>query len=179
MIDGHYWNAYKINVILIIMLKSKVLCHVVGELPVSTMEITSEHTFTEYFNEHNVSYKDAANAFRSQADELLKSNPSPMCSRTPCNSTTRTYCLNKMLHDHCCCDFRHGKETFPWLPHSCYVGKTCKAIIGSCIAYTEIRDCCCNKAIAEKWKDTFSTSTRSTVHVSLSLALVLIVLITL
>lgn len=70
MIDVLHWSAYKINVILIIMLKSKVLCDVVGEFPV---EMPSVHDFTEYFIEHNVTQKDAITAFRLQADDLLKS----------------------------------------------------------------------------------------------------------
>lgn len=70
MIDVLHWSAYKINVILIIMLKSKVLCDVVGEFPV---EMPSIHDFTEYFIEHNVTVKDAINSFRLQQDDLLRS----------------------------------------------------------------------------------------------------------
>lgn len=71
MIDVLHWSAYKINVILIIMLKSKVLCDVVGEFPVETGPVV--HNFTEYFIEHNVTQKDAITSFRLHADELLRS----------------------------------------------------------------------------------------------------------
>lgn len=70
MIDVLHWSAYKINVILIIMLKSKVLCDVVGEFPV---EMPSVHDFTEYFIEHNVTVKDAIKSFQIQQDDLLRS----------------------------------------------------------------------------------------------------------
>lgn len=70
MIDVLYWSAYKINVIIIIMLNSKVLCNVVGEFPV---EMPSVHDFTEYFIEHNVTEKDAKHSFRLQEDDLLRS----------------------------------------------------------------------------------------------------------
>lgn len=73
MIDVLYSSAYKINVILIIMLKSKVLCGVVGEFPVTTIEMPSIHDFTEYFIEHNVSETEAAKSFRLHADDLLNS----------------------------------------------------------------------------------------------------------
>lgn len=42
----------------------------------------------------------------------------------------------------------------PWIPHSCYVGQkqNCKAKIGSCIAYTEYRECCCDRALIRRCK---------------------------
>lgn len=82
MIDVLHWSAYKINVILIIMLKSKVLCDgvVAGEHPVETgpspllpSSSASVHAFTEYFIEHNVTETEASIAFRLHADDLLKS----------------------------------------------------------------------------------------------------------
>lgn len=71
MIDVLHWSAYKINVILIIMLKSNVLCDGVGEFPVETGP--SVHAFTEYFIEHNITEKEAGNAFRLHANDLLES----------------------------------------------------------------------------------------------------------
>ncbi len=73
MIDVLHWSAYKINVILIIMLiKGKVLCDVVvGEFPVDVGP--SVHDITEYFIEHNVTEKDARTAFRLHAHDLLNS----------------------------------------------------------------------------------------------------------
>jgi len=64
-------------------------------------------------------------------------------------------------------------EKFPWLPHSCYVGEICKPITGSCILYTEIRECCCDRAIVKQWYNVFSSSPsmRSAVQLSLSLFL--------
>jgi len=171
MIDVLHWSAYKINVILIIMLNSKVLCDVDGEFPVNGQSV--QH-FTEYFIEHNITQKEAMTAFRLQADDLLKSKIPAWCARLPCNSTILRYCLGHgMLHDHCCCDSRHGKEQFPWLPHSCYVGEICKPITGSCILYTEIRECCCDRAIVKQWYNVFSSSPsmRSAVQLSLSLFL--------
>lgn len=77
MIDVLHWSAYKINVIIIIMLKSKVLCDVVGKFPVDSGRLSSSslsaQDFTEYFIEHNVTEKDAGTSFRLHADELLKS----------------------------------------------------------------------------------------------------------
>lgn len=46
-------------------------------------------------------------------------------------------------------------EQLPWLPHSCYVGENCRPIVGSCILYTDWRQCCCDKIIAEKCKLTY------------------------
>lgn len=70
MIDVLHWSAYKVNVILIIMLKSKVLCDVVGEFPA---EVPAVHDFTEYFIEHNVTEKDAQTSFRLHENDLLRS----------------------------------------------------------------------------------------------------------
>lgn len=41
-------------------------------------------------------------------------------------------------------------EQLPWIPHSCYVGDHCEPSIGSCIKYTEIRECCCDRVLAKR-----------------------------
>lgn len=43
-------------------------------------------------------------------------------------------------------------EQIPWIPHSCYVGERCLPSIGSCINYTEIRECCCDRVLAKRCK---------------------------
>lgn len=182
MIDVLHRSAYKINVILIIMLKSKVLCDVVGRFPVDVDRPTplSVQNFTEYFIEHNVTQRDAGISFRLHADDLLKKKAPAWCTRIPCTTKILQYCLGTdMLHDHCCCDSRHGREQFPWLPHSCYVGETCKPITGSCILYTDIRECCCDRAIAKQWETVFSSSTRTAVQMSFSLFLYVLAFVTL
>lgn len=74
VLHRRHWCAYKLNVILIIMLKSKVFCDAVGERSTEIGPAAVVHDFTEYFIEHNVTEKDARTSFRLQADDLLKSN---------------------------------------------------------------------------------------------------------
>lgn len=43
-------------------------------------------------------------------------------------------------------------EQIPWMPHSCYVPEKCKPSTRSCITYTEIRECCCDRVLAKRCK---------------------------
>ncbi|XP_055303476.1 uncharacterized protein LOC129569087 isoform X2 [Sitodiplosis mosellana] len=56
-------------------------------------------------------------------------------------------------------------EQIPWIPHSCYVGERCRASVGSCINYTEIRECCCDRVLAKRWKTIYSSGTMTAVNV--------------
>lgn len=47
-------------------------------------------------------------------------------------------------------------DPISWIPHECYIGKECKPRIGSCIKYTEYRECCCDRILAEECKSHFS-----------------------
>lgn len=172
--------AYKVNVILLIMISIKIESSIADEHKTTTIShgLTAgsfkDHV-EEYFIEHKVSEKEAAISFQHKADDLLKRDPPAWCA--PCTAEVKRYCLgNQMLQDHCCCDSRHGREQLPWLPHSCYVGEKCQPNIGSCIKYTELRECCCDREMAKQYKDIYSTSTRSHVAAILMIPLLLYLL---
>jgi len=122
--------------------------------------VIETQAFQEFFIEHNVTRTDAIKAFWEVGVKLLEDKPVPSwCRMIPCTAEIMQYCLGgRMLHDHCCCDSRHGKEELPWIPHSCYVGDSCLPNIGSCISYTEYRQCCCDRALAKQWKKIYSNA---------------------
>lgn len=43
-------------------------------------------------------------------------------------------------------------DPLSWIPHECYKGKECKPRIGSCFKYSEYRECCCDRILAEECK---------------------------
>lgn len=119
--------------------------------------------FVEYYIEHNINEGEAKRSFFETGIKLLDDKPLRWCME--CTRDIKIYCLQgKMLDDHCCCDSRHGTEQFPWIPHSCYVGERCSPSTGSCINYTEIRQCCCDRLLAKHWKEIFSSSMPTTTH---------------
>ncbi|CAH2094212.1 unnamed protein product [Euphydryas editha] len=74
------------------------------------------------------------------------------------------YCETRVLADHCCCERHYLPEPFPWLPHTCYVGPhRCRPLAQDCVRYTRLRDCCCYKKLAERWKSILSNSSRLSV----------------
>ncbi|XP_055303473.1 uncharacterized protein LOC129569087 isoform X1 [Sitodiplosis mosellana] len=126
--------------------------------------VKKEMPFVEYYIEHNVSQRDAKRSFFEIGIKLLDEKPLRWCMQ--CTDQIINYCLSgKMLDDHCCCDSRHGQEQIPWIPHSCYVGERCRASVGSCINYTEIRECCCDRVLAKRWKTIYSSGTMTAVNV--------------
>lgn len=52
-------------------------------------------------------------------------------------------------------------DQLPWLPHTCYVGDNCKPNMRSCMQYTEVRECCCDRIMAKQWRAIRSDATRS------------------
>ncbi|XP_049877616.1 uncharacterized protein LOC126374887 [Pectinophora gossypiella] len=117
-----------------------------------------EVRYEEYFVEHEVSTADARRAARAlNLDDIPDSRPG-------CGSCTRReleYCETRLLADHCCCERRFFPEPFPWLPHTCYMGRSrCKPLAHDCARYTRLRDCCCYKKLADRWKGILSSSTR-------------------
>ncbi|XP_031628179.1 uncharacterized protein LOC116343973 [Contarinia nasturtii] len=131
----------------------------------------------EYFIEHNISQGDAKRSFFEVGIKLLDEKPVPTwCMK--CTDYINNYCLSgKMLDDHCCCDSRHGQEQIPWIPHSCYVGMYCTPSIGSCINYTEVRECCCDHVLAKRWKTIYSDSARTTTNLFTQLVCVVLLII--
>ncbi|CAH2094211.1 unnamed protein product [Euphydryas editha] len=81
-----------------------------------------------------------------------------------CSRREMEYCETRVLADHCCCERHYLPEPFPWLPHTCYVGPhRCRPLAQDCVRYTRLRDCCCYKKLAERWKSILSNSSRLSV----------------
>ncbi|KOB69864.1 Uncharacterized protein OBRU01_16242 [Operophtera brumata] len=79
----------------------------------------------------------------------------PGCGK--CSRWEMEYCESNVLADHCCCERRYIPEPFPWMPHTCYIGpERCTPLAQNCAQYTRIRDCCCNRKLAVKWKGILS-----------------------
>ncbi|KAJ8713777.1 hypothetical protein PYW08_007397 [Mythimna loreyi] len=117
-----------------------------------------EVRYEEYFVEHDVSTADAR-----RAAALLDVNDIPVtrpgCGT--CSQREQEYCETRALADHCCCERRFVREPFPWLPHTCYVGaRRCRPLAHDCAQYARLRDCCCYRKLAERWKGILSKSTR-------------------
>ncbi|XP_026725697.1 uncharacterized protein LOC113492450 isoform X1 [Trichoplusia ni] len=117
-----------------------------------------EVRYEEYFVEHDVSTADARRAANG-----LNVNDIP-ATRPGCGSCSQReleYCETRVLADHCCCERRFVPEPFPWLPHTCYVGaRRCRPLAHDCAQYARLRDCCCYRKLAERWKGILSKSTR-------------------
>ncbi|XP_026490982.2 uncharacterized protein LOC113397053 [Vanessa tameamea] len=124
-------------------------------------ETVVEVQYEEYFVEHEVS-----TAAARQAAAVLKLDDIPE-TRVGCGVCTRReleYCETRVLADHCCCERHYLPEPFPWLPHTCYVGPhRCRPLAHDCVRYVRLRDCCCYKKLAERWKGILSKSSRVSV----------------
>ncbi|XP_069677850.1 uncharacterized protein [Periplaneta americana] len=98
--------------------------------------------------EHSVDEDDAA-----AAAALLQ--PDLEIGRPGCDVCTREeidYCTGpKVLEDHCCCDMRY-RESFPYVPHTCYLKPDCVPRAGDCDRYARLRFCCCDYYTGSKWK---------------------------
>ncbi|XP_055677070.1 uncharacterized protein LOC129786232 [Lutzomyia longipalpis] len=116
--------------------------------------------YEEYYLEHSVSQKDAKKSLKEIIEKSKNYQRPAYCGE--CTSSIQKYCLSPhLLHDHCCCDLRHGKEELPWIPHSCYIGQNeCKSSLGSCLMYAEHKICCCDQLLIEQWKSIFSHALR-------------------
>ncbi|KAG5887109.1 hypothetical protein JTB14_000742 [Gonioctena quinquepunctata] len=70
-----------------------------------------------------------------------------------CTEEDKRYCVSKgLIEDHCCCDKRYH-ETLPFIPHTCYLGRTlCKTVVSNCEEYSRLRTCCCQKLALIEWK---------------------------
>ncbi|XP_028167840.1 uncharacterized protein LOC114358156 [Ostrinia furnacalis] len=117
-----------------------------------------EVRYEEYFVEHDISTADA----RKAAAELhLDDVPSTRAGCGTCSRSEMEYCETRVLADHCCCERRFLPEPFPWLPHTCYVGPArCRPLAHDCVRYARLRDCCCYRKLAERWKSILSKSSR-------------------
>ncbi|XP_032521247.2 uncharacterized protein LOC116773005 isoform X2 [Danaus plexippus] len=115
-----------------------------------------EPQYEEYFVEHDVSTADA----RAAAQLLnLDDIPETRVGCGPCSRREMEYCESRVLSDHCCCERQFLPEPFPWLPHTCYVGPhRCRPIARDCTKYARLRDCCCLRRLAERWKSILSSS---------------------
>ncbi|XP_004924079.1 uncharacterized protein LOC101739255 [Bombyx mori] len=117
-----------------------------------------EVRYEEYFVEHDVSTGDARKAARALNVEDIP------VTRPGCGTCTKKeleYCETRVLADHCCCERRFLPEPFPWLPHTCYVGPNrCRPLAHDCARYARLRDCCCYRKLAERWKGILSSSGR-------------------
>ncbi|KAJ0173867.1 hypothetical protein K1T71_011016 [Dendrolimus kikuchii] len=124
----------------------------------ATEEGVLEVRYEEYFVEHEVSTADARRAARAlKLEDVPESRPG--CGT--CSKREMEYCETRVLADHCCCERRFIREPFPWLPHTCYMGPyRCKPLANDCARYTRLRDCCCYRKLAERWKGILSKSTR-------------------
>lgn len=114
--------------------------------------------FEEYFVEHEVSTGDARRAARAlNVEDVPETRPG--CGS--CSKREMEYCETRVLADHCCCERRFVREPFPWLAHTCYVGpRRCRPLAHDCVRYTRLRDCCCYRKLAERWKAILSKSSR-------------------
>uniref|UniRef100_A0A2A4K4Q2 CCC domain-containing protein n=1 Tax=Heliothis virescens TaxID=7102 RepID=A0A2A4K4Q2_HELVI len=126
--------------------------------PWSAGDTLLEVRYEEYFVEHDVSTADARRAANTlNLDEVPATRPG--CGS--CSQRELEYCETRVLADHCCCERRFVREPFPWLPHSCYVGaRRCRPLAHDCAQYARLRDCCCYRKLAERWKGILSKSTR-------------------
>ncbi|CAH2046125.1 unnamed protein product, partial [Iphiclides podalirius] len=123
-----------------------------------------EVRYEEYYVEHDVSTTDARRAAANldlledvdDTELLRRRRPQPLMGvRIGCGVCSRRdleYCETRVLADHCCCE-GPAREPFPWLPHTCYAGPApCRPLARSCVHYTRLRDCCCFRRLAERWK---------------------------
>ncbi|XP_011305632.1 uncharacterized protein [Fopius arisanus] len=102
----------------------------------------------DYVLEHEVSYDEAL----EKARELtLSKGPIPGCRS--CTHDEMTYCKDgSVISDHCCCDGGYHKA-FPFVQHTCRVGKkVCTVLAGDCAEYERLRECCCHSYLGSDWK---------------------------
>ncbi|CAF4796993.1 unnamed protein product [Pieris macdunnoughi] len=117
-----------------------------------------EVTYEEYFVEHDVSTADARAAAIALRLEDIPASPEG-CG--PCSRREVEYCETRVVADHCCCERRYLPEPFPWLPHTCYMGPhRCRPLAHDCVRYVRLRDCCCYRHLAQRWKAILSRSSR-------------------
>ncbi|XP_045502588.1 uncharacterized protein LOC123699638 [Colias croceus] len=115
-------------------------------------------SYEEYFVEHDVSTADAK---RAAAALRLDDIPATQDGCGECTRREMEYCETRVLADHCCCERRFLPEPFPWLPHTCYMGPhRCKPLAHDCVRYVRLRDCCCYRHLADRWKAILSRSSR-------------------
>ncbi|CAG4930340.1 unnamed protein product [Parnassius apollo] len=133
-----------------------------------------EVRYEEYFVEHDVSTADARAAARKlNLDDI----PSTQIGCGSCSRREMEYCETRVLADHCCCERRFLREPFPWLPHTCYLGPSrCRPLAHDCVQYVRLRDCCCYKQLAQRWKGILSRSSRAGVSGASLLLLSLLLL---
>ncbi|XP_053613432.1 uncharacterized protein LOC128676966 [Plodia interpunctella] len=121
-------------------------------------EALVEVRYEEYFVEHDVSTVDARRSARALHVEDV---PETQLGCGSCSRREMEYCETRVLADHCCCDRQVLPEPFPWLPHTCYMGPhRCRPLAHDCAQYERLRDCCCARKLAERWKSILSKSTR-------------------
>lgn len=123
-------------------------------VPLPYDNLKAEHPFVEYIFEHRVTKQEAISALVLINDSYFDAPQAPGCKAIPCTPKVMKYCLgSQFLNDHCLCEQWHAKEGLPFVPHTCYVGdEQTKASVGSCFSYNDIKECCCDRALARRWK---------------------------
>lgn len=179
--EVHY---FKQKIVIVFLVVLAYLPHVITNIVPNANDLSKQNTsmkkvpFVEYYIEHNVSEGAAKQSFFEVGVKLIDDKPMAWCPK--CTEDILNYCYSRsLLDDHCCCDSRHGKEQIPWIPHSCYVGvqEKCSPSTGSCITHTELRQCCCDRVLAKRWKSIYSSSMMTTANVLTVLVCVVMLII--
>ncbi|XP_063977778.1 uncharacterized protein LOC135162825 [Diachasmimorpha longicaudata] len=110
--------------------------------------VVNQYSEDDYVLEHEVTYDEALEKAR---DLTFPKGPIPGC-RT-CTNEEMTYCKDgSVISDHCCCDGGYHRA-FPFVQHTCLVGKkVCRLIAGDCAEYERLRECCCHSYLGSDWK---------------------------
>ncbi|XP_044597756.1 uncharacterized protein LOC123274251 isoform X2 [Cotesia glomerata] len=83
--------------------------------------------------------------------DRMKKGTIPGCKA--CTNEEMTYCKDgSVINDHCCCDSAYN-EVFPFVEHTCRIGRqACKIKVDNCAEYERLRDCCCLSYLGSVWK---------------------------
>ncbi|XP_037913018.1 uncharacterized protein LOC119652779 isoform X1 [Hermetia illucens] len=114
----------------------------------------TERTYEEYHMEHQVTKQEAIASLRAINETFFNAALPLGCKAIPCNQSIMKYCLGpQFINDHCWCEQGHEEEGLPWVPHTCYVGdRITETSVGSCFVYNEIKECCCDRVLAKRWR---------------------------
>ncbi|KAG8036858.1 hypothetical protein G9C98_004180 [Cotesia typhae] len=102
----------------------------------------------DYVVEHEVSYYKAIALAKNLT---IPTGTIPGCKA--CTNEEMTYCKDgSVINDHCCCDSAYN-EVFPFVEHTCRIGRqACKIRVDNCAEYERLRDCCCLSYLGSVWK---------------------------
>ncbi|KAK0075939.1 hypothetical protein PV325_011305 [Microctonus aethiopoides] len=110
--------------------------------------IVDHYPDDDYVLDHEVSHDEAISVARTLR---IPSDSEPGCKS--CTNDEMTYCKDgSVINDHCCCDSSYNK-VFPFVEHTCRVGRqACKTIAENCGEYHRLRECCCHAYLGSVWK---------------------------